>query len=103
MPAPGTTTRGLLGAGLGLIGFSAIAGLLVTVMVAPAIAVTGITASNSIGVFQSLPDYITIDDQHQRNEFVAINGKGEEVHIATIFDQNREEIPLEEMDEDLRP
>ena len=60
MPAQESTARSLLGAGLGLIGFCAIAGLLVTVMVAPAIAVTGMTASNSLGVFQDLPDYIDL-------------------------------------------
>jgi len=64
MPAQGSTARSLLGAGAGLLGFSAIAGLLVTVMVAPAIAVTGMTANNSIGVFQDLPDYIEITAQH---------------------------------------
>lgn len=102
MPAQGSTARSLLGAGLGLLGFSAIAGLLVTVMVAPAIAVTGMTASNSLSVFQDLPDYITIDEQRQRNTIVAMGIDGvTEIKIADIFDQNREEIPLDAMDEDL--
>lgn len=71
-------------------------------MVAPAIAVTGMTASNSLSVFQDLPDYITIDEQRQRNSLIvmAIDGTTE-IPIADIFDQNREEIPLEQMDEDL--
>lgn len=71
-------------------------------MVAPAIAVTGMTASNSLSVFQDLPDYITIDEQRQRNTIVAVNAAGQDVPIADIFDQNREEIPLEQMDEDLQ-
>lgn len=74
-----------------------------TVMVAPAIAVTGMTASNSLSVFQDLPDYITIDEQRQRNTIVALSSDGvTEIPIADIFDQNREEIPLEAMDEDLQ-
>ena len=72
-----------------------------TVMVAPAIAVTGMTASNSLSVFQDLPDYITIDEQRQRNTLYAKDVAGSDIKIADIFDQNREEIPLEQMDEDL--
>jgi membrane peptidoglycan carboxypeptidase len=102
MPAQGTSARSLLGAGAGLIGFSAIAGLLVTVMVAPAIAVTGMTANNSIGVFQDLPDYIEISAQHQRNTFVAYAQDGTEVTIANYYDQNREEVSLDAIDEDLK-
>jgi membrane peptidoglycan carboxypeptidase len=102
MPAQGSTARSLLGAGAGLIGFSAIAGLLVTVMVAPAIAVTGMTANNSIGVFQELPDYIEIKAQHQRNTFVAYAQDGTEVTIADYYDQNREEVSLDAIDDDLK-
>lgn len=102
MPAQGTSARSLLGAGAGLLGFSAIAGLLVTVMVAPAIAVTGMTANNSIGVFQELPDFIEITAQHQRNTFVAYAPDGTEVAIANYYDQNREEVSLDAIDEDLK-
>ena len=101
MPAQRTSVRSLFGAGLGLVGFSAIAGLLVTVMVAPAIAVTGMTASNSLNIFQDLPDYITIESQPQRNEFWARNADGTEVKVADLFNQNREDVLLENMDQDL--
>lgn len=85
-----------------MLGFSAIAGLLVTVMVAPAIAVTGMTANNSINVFQELPDYIEITSQHQRNTFVAYDAEGNEIAIADYYDQNREEVTLDQIDEDLK-
>lgn len=85
-----------------MLGFSAIAGLLVTVMVAPAIAVTGMTANNSISVFQDLPDYIEIKAQHQRNTFIAIAADGTEVPIADYYDQNREEVSLDAIDDDLK-
>lgn len=72
-------------------------------MVAPAIAVTGMTANNSINVFQDLPDYIEIQAQHQRNTFVAINpADGTEVTIANYYDQNREEVSLDAIDDDLK-
>ena len=46
MPAQNLTAGGVLGAIFGTLGLSALAGLLVTVMVAPALAVTGGTASS---------------------------------------------------------
>jgi hypothetical protein len=76
MSAQKSTARGLFAGILGTLGFSALAGLLVTVMVAPALAVTGMTANNSIGVFSNLPDYITLDDQHQVNQIVALMADG---------------------------
>src|SRR5690606_35898628 len=102
MPAQGSTARSLLGAGAGMLGFSAIAGLLVTVMVAPAIAVTGMTANNSINVFQELPDYIELTSQHQRITFVAYDAEGNEIESADYYDQNREEVTLDQIDEDLK-
>lgn len=96
MPAQKTSGGGL-GALLGMAGIGALAGVLVTVMVAPAIAVTGVTANSTIGIFESLPDYIELNQGAQQNQIVAINRLDEEVHIANVWYQNREEVPLEEM------
>ena len=93
----------LMGAAAGIIAFSALAGLLVTLMVAPGLAVTGMTARNSIGVFESLPDYFALDRQHQRNEIVAISADdGTEIHIADYFDQNREDVTLDKISQNLQ-
>jgi membrane peptidoglycan carboxypeptidase len=85
----------------GLVGFSALSGLLVTVMVAPALAVTGITASSTIGIFDGLPEYITIDQQPERNTiWAAYTGPGNTdgyYPIATIYNQNRQEVPYDEI------
>jgi membrane peptidoglycan carboxypeptidase len=97
MPAPKSSVSSLFAAIFGTLGFSALAGVLATVMVAPAIAVTGITANNTIGIFESLPDYIQLNAGNQQNEIVAINKEGNYFHIATIFDQNREEVDLDQM------
>jgi membrane peptidoglycan carboxypeptidase len=75
-----------------MVGFSVLAGILVTVMVTPGLAVTSITASNTIGVFDALPDYIAIGDQPQENKIVALDAAGSEVVIATVYSQNREEV-----------
>ncbi|MBX3194100.1 MAG: transglycosylase domain-containing protein [Microbacteriaceae bacterium] len=102
MPGPKSSIASLFAAIFGTIGFSALAGVLATVMVAPAIAVTGITANNTIGIFESLPDYIQINAGHQQNEIVAIDKNGDYFHIATIFDQNREEVDLNQMSDYLK-
>ena len=102
MSAQKTTAKNLLGGVLGTLGFSALAGLLVTVMVAPALAVTGMTANNSIGIFSSLPDYIELDSQHQVNTIVAVAADGSEMKIAEVFDQNREEVTLDQISDNLK-
>ncbi len=81
----------VLGAFLGLVGFSTLAGLLVAAMVTPALAVTSMTASNTVGIFEDLPDAITINQQSQRNTLWATQG-GQAVPFAQVFDQNREEV-----------
>ena len=96
MSAQKTPRRGFVSAIAGLIGFSALSGLLVTVMVAPAVAVTGITASSTIGIFESLPEYMEISDQRERNEIFANDASGNQL-IATIFSQNRETVSYDEI------
>ena len=97
MTSPRKSASSFLAALLGFLGFSAIAGLLVTVIVAPALAVTGMTATNTLGIFESLPEYMVIGRQSQLDEIVAKNSDGSDFHIATVFDQNREGVPLDEM------
>jgi membrane peptidoglycan carboxypeptidase len=102
MPGPKSSVTSLFTAVFGTLGFSALAGVLAAVMVAPAIAVTGITANNTIGIFESLPDYIKLNEGHLQNEIVAVNSDGSYFHIATIFDQNREEVDLDQMSDYLK-
>lgn len=106
MPAQKSTATSLFTAILGTLGFSALAGVLVTVMVAPAIAVTGVTASNTVGIFNSLPEYLELDSGSQQNTIVVRNpGQDPEnpdddfIPIATLYDQNRQEVPLDQMSE----
>ncbi|HXR45038.1 MAG TPA: transglycosylase domain-containing protein, partial [Pseudolysinimonas sp.] len=102
MPAQKSTASSVFTAILGTIGFSALAGLLVAVMVAPALAVTGVTATNTVGIFDSLPEYITLQQQREANEIVAKNQDGSTFHIATVFDQNRQSVSLDEMSDYLK-
>lgn len=101
MSAQKTPRRGIVSALAGLIGFSALSGVLITAMVAPALAVTGITASSTIGIFDGLPDYLEIDQQPERNTIYAkFTGKGNVdgyYPIATIYDQNRQEVGYDQI------
>lgn len=92
MSAQKSKVSGVIGAILGLAGMSAIAGVLVTAMVAPALAVTGIATNNSIGMFENLPSNIRPDVLSQKSEIYAKDGAGNPVLLAAVYDQNREEV-----------
>ncbi len=102
MSAQKTKPSGLLSGLAGLIGLSVVAGILVTAMVTPAIAVTGLTAQSSIGIFNSLPDYITLDAQTQKNTIYGVDNNGDPVQFATVFHQNREEITWDQVNENVK-
>jgi membrane peptidoglycan carboxypeptidase len=106
MSAPKTSAQGrkpitAAGALLGFVGFSALAGLLVTIGVTPAIAVAGVTTTSTIGVFESLPEYIEIGDLPQRNELYGYEN-GKPVQFATVYDQNREELDYGQISDQLK-
>lgn len=104
MSAQKSTPAGALGAFAGMIGLSAIVGLLATVMVTPALAVTGMAANNTIGIFDSLPEYIRIDPLSQRNELYAQNTANPEdgfTKIADVFSENREEVGYDQISPNL--
>ena len=95
MSAQNQKASGVIGAIAGMLGLSALAGVLVTVMVTPALAVTGMAASNTIGIFEGLPEYIKINEQTQRNVlYASVNDNPEDGFrpIATVFAENREEV-----------
>jgi membrane peptidoglycan carboxypeptidase len=76
---------------LGLIAFSAVAAVLVTASVTPMIAVSSVTAQSAIGIFNNLPTYISIGKLPGPNTIYAMSG-GKEVPVATIFDENRQQV-----------
>ncbi|MDM7888730.1 transglycosylase domain-containing protein [Curtobacterium sp. RHCJP20] len=99
--APRTKPVSAIGAFVGFVGFSALAGLLVTIGVTPAIAVAGVTTTSTIGVFESLPEYIEIGDLPQRNEIYAYSN-GQPIKLATVYDQNREELQYDQISDQLK-
>ena len=89
MSAQKLKPSGVLGGLLGLLGFSVLAGVLVTAMVTPAIAVTSMTAQGSITIFENLPDSIKIGEQAQQNQIYAMR-KGQPELVANVYKQNRQ-------------
>ena len=96
MSAQNPKPVGVLGAFLGLIGFSALAGVLVTAMVTPAIAVGSVTANNTVAVFDDLPEYLELGELAQRNTLWALQG-GQQVPFAQVYDQNRQEVTWDQV------
>ena len=75
-----------------MLGVAVVAGLMITVGVAPAIALTGVGAKNGIGLFENLPADLKIVDLQQKTEIYA-NSNGKPVQIASFYNQNRQIIP----------
>lgn len=80
-----------LGAAAGFVLFSVLCGVLIAAITVPGLIVTSKVANISIGFFNELPDYITLDAQTQRNLIYA-NRDGKPTLIATVYDQDREEV-----------
>jgi membrane peptidoglycan carboxypeptidase len=80
----------------GLVGFSILAGILVTAMVVPSIAVTSSVTSGAVDIFDNLPDYVKIGAQSQRNTLYGLKG-GQQVAFAQVYDQNREEVKWDDV------
>jgi membrane peptidoglycan carboxypeptidase len=97
MSAQNPQSQGVFGAIAGMLGFSVLAGVLVAVMLTPMLAVTSMAASSTIGIFEGLPEFLEIGEQPQENKIVAYNANGEEVIIATVYSQNREEVKWDEV------
>jgi membrane peptidoglycan carboxypeptidase len=91
MSAQNTPRGPMLPAVLGMIAFSAVAAVLVTASVTPMIAVSSVTAQSAIGIFNNLPSYISIGKLPGPNTIYALSA-GKEVPVATIFDENRQQV-----------
>jgi membrane peptidoglycan carboxypeptidase len=96
------TFFGASGSLIGFIGMSAIAGVLVTVAVTPAIAISGAAASSSITMFENMPNYLDIGELAEGSNIYATAADGSTVKLATFYEQNREEVPLENMSQFVR-
>ncbi|MFJ4296248.1 transglycosylase domain-containing protein [Curtobacterium sp. NPDC089689] len=85
----------------GFVGGSVLAGLVVGVGVTPAVALAGFGTSSAIDAFSSLPEYIEVGELPSRNEVWAYRG-GKPVHLADVFDRNREQLPYDRISDTLK-
>lgn len=97
MPHKKRTTTGVLGGLLGLTALSAIAGVLITATVTPALAVSGFAASSALTLFDKLPSYLTIDKLMLPTELYAENSDGDYEMMTEFYDQNRIPVTFEEI------
>ena len=99
MSAKNQTVSRVLTGFLGFVGMSVVAGVLVTAAVTPAIAVSGMTTTNTISVFENLPDYLSIQQLAQKSNIFASPSKpgAAPVLLASFYDQNRVEVPFDAM------
>jgi membrane peptidoglycan carboxypeptidase len=99
---PSRSPGGVFSALFGLVATSAIAGLLVTVSLTPVLAVSGVTASSTIGTFTNLPAYLAIEPLAQRSNIYATRSDGTPVLLATLYDQNRVEVGWDDIGQNVK-
>ncbi|MER7796328.1 transglycosylase domain-containing protein [Microbacterium sp. NPDC096154] len=98
MPLGKRTTSGVLGGLLGLVGLSAVAGVLVTATVTPAIAVSGYAASSAITLFDNLPSYLKVDEPMLPTTIYADDPHSDgHIELASFYDQNRTPVEYDEV------
>ncbi|WAC65130.1 transglycosylase domain-containing protein [Agrococcus sp. SL85] len=86
----------LLGSLLGLIGFSAVAGVLVSATLTPALAVASSATTSGLDLFESLPSYAQITQQAERNRIYGVRD-GQPVEIAQFYNQDRQILTWEQV------
>lgn len=82
---------------MGLVGLSAVAGVLVTATVTPAIAIAGNSASTAIELFDSLPSYLEVDTPMQPTTIYATDYDGSDFVLTSFYDQNRIPVTYDEV------
>ena len=97
MVAKKPSKSGIISGLLSFIGISAVAAVLLSAAVAPAIAVTGLTTNSALGVFDELPTYLKINELAEKTTIYAKAGDGTDVPIASFYAQNRETVDLDQI------
>jgi membrane peptidoglycan carboxypeptidase len=92
MPQKNRTVKSVLGGLVGLVGLSVVAGLLVTASVTPVLAMTGITGSTALSLFEKLPENLKVNSPMEQSTIYATGTDGNPYPLASFYEQNR--IPL---------
>jgi len=76
----------------GFIGLSLVCGILVAAAVTPAVAVSGLTANSTLGVFNDLPSFLEVGQIAQRSSIYAKDAQGKDVKLASFYAQDRTDV-----------
>ncbi|MEN9989684.1 MAG: hypothetical protein RL508_663 [Actinomycetota bacterium] len=85
---------------LKLIGLSAIAGILGTGLLAPAVTVGGFAATTGLAMFENLPDYIKPVNASDASNIYGLKN-GTPVKIASFYEENRISVPFNEISKNI--
>ncbi|QIG39952.1 PASTA domain-containing protein [Microbacterium sp. 4R-513] len=97
MPVKNRTASGVLGGLAGLVGLSAVAGILVTATVTPAIALSGAAASSAITMFDNLPSVLEIEKLMLPTTIYYKDPAGADVELTKFYDQNRSPVAFDQI------
>lgn len=88
----------MLGGFVGLVGLSAVAGVLITATITPAIAVSGAAASSAISMFDNLPSHLEIEKLMLPSTLFTMNhDTGEWEEWTNFYEQNRSPVDFDEV------
>lgn len=90
---PGAASGGLLA----FIGMSAVAGVLVTAAITPAVAVTSLAAGNAVTLFENLPGYLDVKAIPEKSTLWATQADGTNVALASFYSENREAVSSDQI------
>lgn len=97
MSAAKSSKSKILSGLLSFVGMSALAALLIAAAVTPAVAITGVTANSTLGIFDGLPGYLEINNLAQKSSIYAKTSDGKDVLLASFYAQNRVTVPLDQI------
>ncbi|WP_334150049.1 transglycosylase domain-containing protein [Microbacterium sp.] len=97
MPQKNRTVNGVLGGLLGVVGLSAVAGLLVTASVTPVLAMTGLAGTQALTLFDELPEVLKVDTPMEQSTIYANDPDGNPVALASFYEQNRVPVTYDQI------
>ncbi|MEY9852131.1 membrane peptidoglycan carboxypeptidase [Leifsonia sp. EB41] len=87
--------RRRVAAAAGFVALSVTAGVLISAMLAPVVAVAGVATGSGVHLFETLPEALTPDALAQTSDIYAKNRAGEPVLLASVYEQNRKNVAWE--------
>ena len=97
MPQKNRTVNGVLGGLLGVVGLSAVAGLLVAASVTPVLAMTGVAGTQALTLFDKLPEKLNPITPMEQSTIYATDPDGNFIALASFYEQNRVPVTYEQI------